>query len=49
MTWIMSRWMKIALVAVVLAIPITAYAYQRLSTDTCPATAGCPCDGGHGR
>lgn len=40
----MKRWMKAVIVTLVLAVPVTAYAYHQYSAQqSCPATSGCPC------
>jgi len=40
----MKRWIKVAVVALVLALPVTAYAvHQYTSQQDCPVTSDCPC------
>ncbi len=40
----MKRWIKVAIFAMVLAVPVTAYAYQQYSAQHgCPFTDSCPC------
>lgn len=40
----MKRWMKAAIVALVLVVPVTAYAYhQYAAQQNCPVTSDCPC------